>query len=69
VAANTKPAGEWNSFEIVCQGHDYLVRINDKVVNTWTDTTQRTLTGHIGLQNYNDGKTVRFRNLRVRDLL
>ncbi len=66
--ANTKPAGEWNTFEMVCNGHNYSVRINNRVVTTWTDTTTRSLTGHIGLQNYDDGKTVRFRNLRVKDL-
>jgi hypothetical protein len=37
-------------------------------VTTWTDLAQRSLAGYIGLQNYNDGKTVRFRNLRVKDL-
>jgi hypothetical protein len=37
-------------------------------VTTWTDPKQRTLSGHLGLQNYNDGKAVRFRNLRVKDL-
>ena len=69
VAANTKPIGQWNSYEIVARGHDYSVRINGKVVNTWTDTTARTLSGFIGLQNYNDGKTVRHRNLRVKEVL
>ena len=68
VAANTKPVGQWNSYEIVCRGHDYSVRINGQVVNTWTDPTQRTLSGFIGLQNYNDGKTVRHQNLRVREV-
>lgn len=68
VAANTQPAGEWNRYEIVCRDHDYSVRINDRVVNTWTDTTQRSLSGFIGLQNYSDGKTVRHRNLRVKEL-
>ena len=67
--ANTKPLGEWNSYEIVARGYDYTVRINGEVVNTWTDTTRRTLNGFIGLQNYNDGKTVRHRNLRVKELL
>ena len=67
--ANTKPVGQWNSFEIVCIGHDYSVRMNGKLVNTWTDTMQRTLSGFIGLQNYNDKKTVRFRNVRVKELL
>ena len=66
--ANTKPPGEWNSFEIVCTGHDYAMRINGRVVTTWTDAKGRSLEGHIGLQNYDDGKTVRFRNLRVKDL-
>ena len=69
VMANTKPVGQWNSYEIVARGHDYSIRINGKVVNTWTDTTQRTLSGFIGLQNYNDGKTVRHRNLRVKEVL
>ncbi len=68
VAANTKPAGQWNTYEIICRDHDYSVRVNGRMVNTWTDTTQRTLKGFIGLQNYNDGKTVRHRNLRVKEL-
>ena len=66
--ANTKPAGQRNEFEMVCLGHDYSVRINGQIVTTWTDAAQRSPAGYIGLQNYNDGKTVRFRNLRVKDL-
>jgi hypothetical protein len=66
---NTKPAGQWNHYEIVCHAHDYSVRINGKLVNTWTDTTKRSLSGFIGLQNYPDQKTVRHRNLRVKELL
>jgi hypothetical protein len=34
----------------------------------WIDPKQRTLNGYIGLQNYNDGKTVRHRNLRIKPL-
>ena len=66
--ANTRDLGEWNSFEMVCVGHDYSVRINDEVVTTWSDPQQRSASGYIGLQNYNDNKTVRFRNLRIKDL-
>jgi len=69
VTANTKPPGQWNQYEIVCRGHDYSVRLNGKLVNTWTDTTKRSLSGFIGLQNYPDQKTVRHRNLRVKELL
>lgn len=66
--SNTKPPGEWNSYEIVCRGHDYSVRMNGRLITTWTDPTQRTARGFIGLQNYNDDKTVRHRNVRVREL-
>ena len=68
LSANTKAVGQWNSYEIVCQGHNYSVRMNGKVVNTWTDAAERTLNGFVGLQNYNDGKTVQHRNLRVKEL-
>jgi len=68
IKPNTHALGQWNSFEMVCVGHDYSVRINGEVVTTWSDTKQRSPSGYIGLQNYNDGKTVRFRNLRVKDL-
>jgi hypothetical protein len=53
---------------MVCIGHDYSVRINDEVVTTWSDAKERTASGYIGLQNYNDNKTVRFRNLRIKEL-
>jgi hypothetical protein len=66
--ANTPTVGEWNSFEMTCISHNYSVRINDEVVTTWTDPQQRSTSGHIGLQNYDDDKTVRFRNLRIKDL-
>lgn len=66
--ANTRPPGDWNEFEVVCTGQNYSVRINGEVVTTWTDPDHRTGRGYIGLQNYNDGQTVRFRNLRIKDL-
>jgi len=42
------------------------VRLNGRLVTTWTDPGERSLSGYIGIQNYNDGKTVRHRNLRVK---
>jgi hypothetical protein len=66
--ANTRTPGEWNQFEMVCIGHNYSVRINNEVVTTWTDAKERSISGFIGLQNYNDGKTVRFRELRIKEL-
>ncbi len=66
--ANTKPIGQWNSYEIICIGHVYTVRINGEEVLKWTDPKERTLKGYIGLQNYNDKKTVRHRNIRIKPL-
>jgi hypothetical protein len=66
--ANARPLGQWNQFEMVCINHDYSVRLNGKLVTTWSDPKQRSASGYLGLQNYNDGKTVRFRGLRVKEL-
>jgi hypothetical protein len=60
--------GQWNEYEIICQGQTYTVRLNGEQIMTWTDPKQRTGSGYIGLQNYNDGKTVRHRNVRIKDL-
>jgi len=66
--ANAKPLRQWNTFEIVCVGHTYTVKLNGEVVTTWTDPKQRSAAGYIGLQDYNDGKTVRHRHLRIKEL-
>jgi hypothetical protein len=63
-----KPLGQWNSYEITCKGHDYSFRLNGKLVNSWSDPQHRSAEGYVGLQNYNDGKTVRHRNLRIKEL-
>src|SRR5882724_1102466 len=67
-SANTRPLGQWNEYEITCIGQTYSVRMNGELVLTWTDPKARTRAGYIGLQNYNDGKTVRHRNLRIKEL-
>jgi hypothetical protein len=66
--ANTKPIGQWNEYEITCIDQDYSVRMNGELIMTWVDPKSRTSSGYIGLQNYNDGKTVRHRNLRIKEL-
>lgn len=66
--ANTKPWGQWNEYEITCIGHRYRVRINGAQVSDWVDPQGRTLHGYVGLQNYNDSKTVRHRRVRIQPL-
>jgi hypothetical protein len=68
IKANTKPVGVWNHYEITCIDQNYSVQMNGESIMTWTDPNQRTRSGYIGLQNYNDEKTVRHRNLRIKDL-
>jgi hypothetical protein len=64
----SKPPGEWNEYEIIARNQNYSVRLNGKLVTTWTDPTARTAGGYVGLQNYDDKKTVRHRNLRIKEL-
>lgn len=66
--ANTLPPGHWNTFQFVAVGQHYAVWINGERVTEWTDPKARTTHGFVGLQNYDDGKKVRHRNLRIREL-
>ncbi|MDF1799752.1 MAG: DUF1080 domain-containing protein [Planctomycetota bacterium] len=59
----TKPAGEWNTYEISVVDQHYTVKVNGEVVNEFDG--ERSAAGHVGLQNHDDGSPVRFRNLRV----
>jgi hypothetical protein len=68
VRANTRPIGEWNSYEIRCADHRYTVKINGEQVTDWVDLKKRTTHGYVGLQNYNDGKVVRHRAVRIKPL-
>lgn len=64
----TRPVGGWNAYEFIAVGHTYVVRINGQTVTVWTDPTQRSAAGYLGLQNYQDGKGVQHRRLRIREL-
>ncbi len=68
IRANTRPIGQWNSYEIRCVGQRYTVKINGEQVTDWVDPKQRTTHGFVGIQNYNDGKVVRHRSLRIKPL-
>lgn len=59
----TKPAGEWNTYEISVVDQHYTVKVNGEVVNEFDG--ERSAEGYVGLQNHDDGSPVRYRNLRV----
>jgi len=76
----SKPAGEWNSFEITCNGRwvrfvlngEKVVHVNldDPAINARLPEThklyKRLRRGYIGLQNHSSH--VEFRNLRIKEL-
>lgn len=61
-----RPAGEWNEYEITVIGQQYTVRLNGRLINTYTG--ERGARGRIGLQNHDDESIVEYRNVRVKPL-
>jgi hypothetical protein len=59
-----KPAGEWNKYEIRCEGGTIALSVNGALVNTWSDVEVRS--GHIGLEA--EGYRSEFRKVRVKRL-
>jgi hypothetical protein len=74
-----KPAGEWNTMEIVLDGDRTVVRLNGETVNDYLEGTKvpvrahdyepvrgpRPQEGYIGIQNHHAPQTVHFREVSV----
>jgi hypothetical protein len=65
-----KPAGQWNSYEIIVREDRIIVMLNGTKINEWIDDDPNSdlADGHIGLQMHGGGDDVYFRNVRVKDL-
>lgn len=61
---NEKPAGEWNSYDITCNGDVIEIKVNGLLQNTATNCS--VTKGAIGLQA--EGSKIQFRNLWVEPL-
>jgi len=59
--SNEKPAGEWNTYDIVCKGNTIEVTVNGLLQNTATNCS--TTKGAIALQA--EGCKIQFRNLWI----
>lgn len=59
------PNGEWQSFEVTCQGGQFTVLLDGQMVLSYADPAP-VGRGHIGLQ-FNSGR-VEFRNVKLRPL-
>ncbi len=62
--SNEKPAGEWNSYDITCNGDVIEIKVNGLLQNTATNCS--VTKGAIGLQA--EGSKIQFRNLWVEPL-
>ena len=63
----SKPAGEWNKYEITVIGQKITVRLNGKVINEYTGE-KKTARGYVGLQNHDAKTKVSFRNVKVKPI-
>lgn len=61
---NEKPAGEWNTYEIICNGSTIELYVNGLLQNVATECS--VTKGNIGLQA--EGSKIQFRNLWVEKL-
>ena len=59
--SNEKPAGEWNSYDIVCKGNTIEIKVNGLLQNAATNCSQTK--GAIALQA--EGCKIQFRNLWI----
>lgn len=62
----SKPAGQWNTFEIEARSDSIKVKLNGIPVTNYVTDGTRPAAGHIGLQNHT-GK-VQFRNIMIQSL-
>lgn len=62
----TKPAGEWNLYQIKVVGQHYTITLNGEKVNEFDG--ERGRDGYIGLQNHDITSRVSFRRVRVREI-
>ena len=62
----SKPAGEWNIYEITVIGQHYTIELNGEKVTEFDG--QRGEEGYVGLQNHDITSRVFFKSVRVRRL-
>lgn len=59
-------ATEWNKLRVECQGARIKTFVNDVLISDIEDS--KSLEGYFGIQHHGKGGTVKFRNLRAKNL-
>ena len=62
----SKPAGEWNVYEITVVGQHYIIVLNGEKVNEFDG--KRGMDGYVGLQNHDPISRVSFRSVKVKEI-
>ena len=62
--SNEKPLGQWNTYDILCEGDSIKVSVNELLQNSATETTVNS--GKICLQS--EGAPIEFRNIYIETL-
>ena len=62
----SKPAGQWNLYEITVVGQHYTIVLNGEKVNEFDG--KRGVEGYIGLQNHDPISRVSFRSVKVKEI-
>lgn len=62
----SKPAGEWNVYEITVVGQHYTIVLNGEKVNEFDG--KRGMDGYVGLQNHDPISRVSFRSVKVKEI-
>jgi hypothetical protein len=63
----SRPAGQWNAFEITARGPAIAVMLNGQEASR-LENGSRQSRGYVALQTHHDGSAVQFRNLTVAPL-
>ncbi|MEX2580160.1 MAG: sulfatase-like hydrolase/transferase [Verrucomicrobiales bacterium] len=59
-------SGDWNTFRVVCQGPSITTYVNGKQIAQIEDS--QSLRGFFGIQHHGKGGTIRFRDVKAREL-
>lgn len=64
------PLGQWNDYEVRCEGRHIIIRLNGKVTVDYVEAdTKIPTTGHLGLQVHGGGKTrVSFKDIEIESI-
>jgi hypothetical protein len=58
----------WWTQHIIAVGNRIIIRVNDKIVTDFVDQNRTYRSGHLALQQHNEGSVVMFRNTMVKSL-